>query len=569
LDRARHHARVLSAVAHPNISLVHDLGELPDGIMYVVMDRLRGVPLKLDGSMDQDEARDILSQLLSALHAAHVAGSVHGNLRPSNVFLCRRAACSPVVKVLDFGSDPRSRPRYMSPESLGGAAFDPRSDLWASGVILYRMLTGHHPFPQQTIPELLSAIEARPASPPSARRAGISKHWDSVIARALDRDSKRRFADALEFADALRDRTPSSGRVLLPSLVSVPPPSYAERDGQTVHGPSPDFSQENDIEEPVFALDRAPLSRLSAAESLMSRLIAGKYKLESLLGTGSAGAVYRAIHQDLGRKVAVKILHKHNRDNPHVVRRFKVEARVISTLDHVNVTRILDFGEERDGLLYLVMEYVAGPSLETLIASQGKIPTPRVLTIGIQVCNALVAAHKLGITHRDIKPENILLITSPNDTDGADHVKVCDFGTAKLRVASELGDVTGARMLCGSPAYMSPEQARCEEIDHRADIYSLGVTLYEALVGELPIVAPGLAQLLFQTQSQAPVAPSTLLPGIDPLLEDILLRMLEKDPNRRHQTAREVRGELREVAAQFSPKSEPKREVLVSKSPPA
>jgi serine/threonine protein kinase len=558
LRRVRDDARSLSAVAHPNLSPYSDFGELPGGVVYFVSERLRGATLKVDreGAREID-VREIMTELLSGLHAAHVAGVIHGNVKPTNIFLSTRAGCSPAVKLLDFGGYMPRAPRYVSPEELMGGPSDGRSDLWACGVVLYRLLTGTRPYHEKVIPDLIAAFHQGPPTPPSAVRGDLAREWDMVIRRALDRMPGRRFGSALEFLDALPPpEALKPAQVILPSLVSVPPPSG---DGFDVMPDSPRAALE------AMRL----MSGRSMTEPLLGRLIASKYRLESLIGKGSAGAIYKGVHVDLGREVAVKILHPENRDKAEFTRRFKVEARVVSKIDHVNVTRVLDFGEEPDGLLYIVMEYVAGQSLEKIIETQGKLPTARVVKIGIQVCNALMAAHELDIVHRDIKPENLLLVSHQSEDGPVDLVKVCDFGMLKLKLPLPDGEeMTTMRTLNGSPAYMSPEQARCEDLDLRSDIYSLGVTLYEALTGVLPIMGEGIIEHLTRAQHQAPRTPSELLPDLDPLLEDIILKMLEKDPNKRHPSARVVRAELQEVAREVSQPSSANIEIIaLSKYP--
>ncbi len=296
-------------------------------------------------------------------------------------------------------------------------------------------------------------------------------------------------------------------------------------------------------------------------DPLLSRVVAGKYKLEALLGAGGAGAVYRAMHTDLGRAVAVKVLHAQNQHEVQFVKRFKAEARAASRLDHRNVTRVLDFGQEPDGLLYLVMEYVAGRSLEAILQTEGRLPLLRVVEIGIQVASALAVAHQEGIIHRDIKPENLLLVPAVDDDFAAtDLVKVCDFGMAKLKNGSGGAteeELTIGGMICGSPAYMSPEQIRGAVLDARTDIYALGMTMYEAATGAHPFTAATLAELFMKHETEPPRRPSEFVPGIDPLFEDILMRALAKRPQDRHETARTLRIELREVADELREQAPP------------
>ena len=295
-----------------------------------------------------------------------------------------------------------------------------------------------------------------------------------------------------------------------------------------------------------------------APDLLVGRIIAGKYRLESSIGTGATAAVFRARHLDLQRNVAVKILHEQKLGEHQLVKRFKGEALAASRLEHPNVARVMDFGQEPDGLLYLVMELLTGRSLEAILAASGRLPQRAAVTFAIQTCNALAFAHDVGIIHRDVKPENIMIVPHRDD-DGnpCDFAKVCDFGLAKLRDRGDDGedgqgaheDLTTVGMLCGSPAYMSPEQCRGETLDGRSDIYSLGITLYESVTGLFPHDAKSLFELFTMKSTEPPRRPSTLVPDIDPLLEDVIMRSLATDPNQRHPNARVMREELREVLA--------------------
>ncbi|MBX3189502.1 MAG: serine/threonine protein kinase [Labilithrix sp.] len=294
-----------------------------------------------------------------------------------------------------------------------------------------------------------------------------------------------------------------------------------------------------------------PVARPEGGSDLTGRLIAGKYRIESTIGSGAAAAVFRATHEDLKRPVAVKILHAQNRGEMQFVRRFTAEARAASKLEHLNVTRVIDFGQEKDGLLYLVMELLMGQSLEAILASEGKLRPRKALELAMQVCSALAFAHDEGIFHRDIKPENIVLIPHRDDDGNPyDLVKVCDFGLAKLRDPDpDQGELTLGGMLCGSPAYMSPEQARGESLDARTDLYSLGVTLFECLTGAFPHAAESLAELFVKKTLEPPRRPSELLPDIDPVVEDVVMKAIATDPVRRHANARVLREELRTALA--------------------
>lgn len=287
-------------------------------------------------------------------------------------------------------------------------------------------------------------------------------------------------------------------------------------------------------------------------DSHVGRVLAGKYRIEAPIGRGAAAVVYRATHTELRREVAIKILHAANQGEAQFVRRFKAEALTASKLEHINVTRVIDFGQEA-GELYLVMEFINGRPLEAILSSEGPLQSKRVVDIGIQACRALAFAHDKGVIHRDIKPENIMILPD-HDDDGepCDLVKVCDFGLAKLRDPdADTADITASGMLCGSPAYMSPEQARGDTLDFRTDLYSLGVTLFEALTGSLPHDAHTLNELLLKKCMEAPPLPSSLVPSIDPLLDDVLLRAMATDPRTRHASAQELRTELRTIRSQL------------------
>jgi serine/threonine-protein kinase len=294
------------------------------------------------------------------------------------------------------------------------------------------------------------------------------------------------------------------------------------------------------------------------ASELLGRVIAGKYRLDSAIGSGMTSAVFKARHLDLLRDVAVKILHAQKLGDIQFVRRFKGEALAASKLEHPNVARVVDFGQEPDGLLYLVMELLTGRSLEAILAASGALPARVAVTFAVHACSALAFAHDIGIVHRDVKPENIMIVPHRDD-DGnpCDLAKVCDFGLAKLHDrGGDNEELTTAGMLCGSPAYMSPEQTRGEPLDGRSDIYSLGVTLFESLTGEMPHEANDLAELFTKKMLEPARRLSALLPNVDPLLEDVVARAMHTDPRQRHANARVLREELREVLKALARDSE-------------
>jgi serine/threonine-protein kinase len=304
------------------------------------------------------------------------------------------------------------------------------------------------------------------------------------------------------------------------------------------------------------AADLASLQPPAMIEDpLLGRALAGgKLKIENLIGKGGVGAVYKARHRELKMPVAVKVLHESFQHDIDFCRRFYAEALAASRLDHPNITRVIDFGQEPDGLLYFAMEFLAGVELRAVLEKDRVLPPTRIAEVMMQVCAGLSQAHKRGIVHRDVKPENLVLVPGQDD-DGRpiELVKVCDFGIAQHRALNP-----AAGQIAGTPEYMSPEQCRGDELDARSDVYACGIILYELATGQVPFLSERPQSILNKQQFTDPLAPSKINPDVDPLLEKIILKALAKDPVDRQQGMRELRAELREL---LSP-------ILVEASPP-
>jgi tRNA A-37 threonylcarbamoyl transferase component Bud32 len=292
-----------------------------------------------------------------------------------------------------------------------------------------------------------------------------------------------------------------------------------------------------------FNGDAAATAISGRLERLTGSIVAGKYYVLELLGEGGMGQVYKARHLTLDKLVCIKILRAQLNDNPTVVGRFEREAKSASRLKHPNSIQILDFGNlEKNGGFYICMEYVEGRDLATLLNDEWPLAEPRVCHIIAQVLSALSAAHAAQVIHRDLKPENIMLERIGDDPD---FVKVLDFGIAKI-VAPEVPGLTKGDLVCGTPQYMSPEQATGAPLDARSDLYTVGVILYRMVTGFLPFEGRNPMDFLTKHATEKPLAPRVRRPDavISAELEHLILRALEKDPSKRPQTAEEFRREL-------------------------
>ena len=269
-------------------------------------------------------------------------------------------------------------------------------------------------------------------------------------------------------------------------------------------------------------------------DPLIGSTVAGRYRIERLLGSGGMGAVYRAEHVHMKKTVALKVLHKEFVGVNEVVARFEREAVAAGRIEHPNVAPAMDFGKLEDGSFYLVLEYVDGKSLRELIG-EGPLTWERAVAIARQVTSALVAAHAAGIVHRDLKPDNVMLVTQQ---DGSERVKVLDFGIARIASSDaqrEATHLTKVGAIMGTVAYMSPEQALGEDVDERTDLYALGVIVHEMISGRVPFDADTAAQILAKqiTESPPPLPETTPLP-LRALVGELLKKTrIERPPSAR------------------------------------
>ncbi|MGD0676572.1 MAG: protein kinase [Polyangiaceae bacterium] len=283
-------------------------------------------------------------------------------------------------------------------------------------------------------------------------------------------------------------------------------------------------------------------------DPLLGRTLPGGYVILELVGIGGMGRVYRAEQTNLGRTVAVKIIHPHLVGEENAAARFITEARAASRLNHPNSVGIIDFGKTPDGQLYLVMEFLRGRDLARVVYDDGPLSHRRIVDVLRQTLAALAEAHTESIIHRDLKPENIILEPVRS---GGDFVKVVDFGLAKIRSETQQPNITSPGIVCGTPEYMSPEQARGDPLDARSDLYAVGVILYQLLTGRLPFEGDSPTQVVLAHLTEIPRDPREVAPDrhIPQPLVDVALRCLAKEPTDRYPDADELSLELARALA--------------------
>ena len=274
-------------------------------------------------------------------------------------------------------------------------------------------------------------------------------------------------------------------------------------------------------------------------DSLLGKTLAGKYRIEERLSGGGMGTVYRGTHVLMDKTVAVKVLRPSLAADEKIVARFSREARAASKISHPHALSVTDFGEAEDGVVFLVMEYLSGKTLKEIIRQEGPLPLPRTAEILRQIGGALDAAHAEGVVHRDLKSDNIMLLSS----SGTDYAKVLDFGIAKIKEPEGVYDpgLTAPDLVIGTPQYMSPEQcSQSPDIDARSDIYSLGVIIYEMLVGHVPFTGDSPTTIMLKHLQQPPPSVLAERSDVPEAIAHVVGRALEKRPEDRYKTVGEL-----------------------------
>ncbi len=511
-------ASLWANLEHPNVARQLRSGRTPEGRVFLVSEYLDGEDLaaylKSHEALSGEDLIQLMLPVCAALDYLHQRGLVHGEVKPANILLHGGLrALQP--KLMNFGwallgerwheggNATALHGGCLPPEYASAAKPDPRWDIYGLGAVMYEALTGVPPFVGASIEDTLEQhTRERPAA-----ITGINAYLSPVVERCLAPRPEDRFATAGEVAAQLQQCRPKT---------TIPFASAPRDDGS--------LAQE---------------SREKAGDVL------GSYELVKLIGEGSMGRVFLAKHARLGRQVALKVMRPEHLRNRHLIQRFFQEARSVNQINHEHIVEVFDFVEEVEssglGRVYCVMELLIGASLSELLRRE-PLPIGRAVNIIQQVCAALEAAHQLGVVHRDVKPDNIFITQRNGDGEFA---KVLDFGVAKLTppLGEEKASGTIEGAIVGTPAYMAPEQAAGLGADYRADIYGVGVVLYEMLAGHPPFESTAFGQLVVQIITKPPRAlPAFTRSGerIPSELRALVMRCLDKNPQNRPQSMAEL-----------------------------
>ncbi len=470
-ERFGRETEIAAQIEHPHVIPLYGAGETEDGQLYIVMRYIEGINMAelitQRGRLEPRLAAQLVSQIASALDAAHVQGLVHRDIKPANVLIAGQGG-EYHAYLTDFGLAKRAKSTtgltargmmvgtidYMAPEQADGSPVDLRSDVYALGCVLFEALAGHPPYTGATDVAKLVAKVSEPPPLVSQAVAGVSAEFDAIIARALARAPDDRYRSAGEL-----------GRAAL---------AAAGRRAETI------------------------VPREIGIGSVLADCL-----IEEVAGEGGMATVYRATQVKLGRTVALKVMARDVAGDASFRARFERETRVAASIDHPNVVPIYWAGDS-DGQLYIVMRFVQGSNLKQVVLNEGRLDPERAVATIEQIAAALGAAHQRGLVHRDVKPGNVLIEESTG------RVYLTDFGLAKTLD----DDITGEGELLGTTRYIAPERSRgVGHDDLRGDIYSLGCLLWDLLGGidrvnleQVPGVSPALRAVVTRATELEPSA---------------------------------------------------------------
>lgn len=524
-------ADAATRVLHPGVVRVLRHGFTQNDIPYIAMELLPDETLqsllKKEEALSPDEVEVAAADILAALACIHEGGIVHRDLKPANIcVLSRRPLRTKIVDfgiahLLDEGAQTRlttqgkvlGTPAYLAPELAKGHRPTAASDLYSFGLVLYEMTSGRRPF-QGTDP--LDLIRAHIAQPVPALDHAVPHHLNELIMACLAKEPEE------------RPPTAAAARTLLlaGSTRSAAANSLEGLELQTSTHATEARSDTGDLRTVAVS---------GALNTTEGDVVAGKYRLETVVGRGGMGRVYRGKHVQLDRTVAVKILEPGLASRGDALERFRREAILAARLDSPHVVGVTDVEELPDGGLAIISEFADGGTLRERISRDRKLSCTEAVHIMRGVCIGLSAVHESGIVHRDIKPENVLFSRGKP--------KIADFGIARLH--DEEARLTAAGVMLGTPRYMAPEQITGEGITFATDLYAIGVILYELLSGTSPHSGTNPHALVFEKVHERPPALRTRASKDVPDELCVLVdRLLARNPTERPSDAASVAVDL-------------------------
>jgi serine/threonine protein kinase len=562
--RFRDEAMVALRLAHGNMVSVFDAG-IEGGQIFLAMDHVDGkdllatwnrcaerrVPFPVDISVY------IVKEVARALVYAHAFEDlklVHRDVSPANVLLSYTGE----VKLTDFGlamsilKMERTTPgvvygklSYLAPEQARRQPLDGRVDIYAAGILLWELLTGRQLFPvaegdAPASSDAMARAREPQVVPPSTIAGRVPPELDRIVLRALATEREDRYPTAellrADLAAFLAETAPKTDADRLAGFLRslFAEDARAERNERERLIAASRLLLSGGIHsnEPASAMPHDETSRpTGGADPRIGTTLGGRYHVRRLCGEGAMGRVYEAQHIDIGRRVAIKVLHARFHHSADLVERFRREARAASKIGHPNIVDVTDSGTTPDGAFYFVMEYLDGINLEELIANKGALPVERALLVAAQIARALEAAHGAEIIHRDLKPANIMLV---NRSDEEDFVKVLDFGISKDLDLAVGAALTRPDVAIGTPAYMAPEQAAGRAADVLTDVYGVGGLLYEMLTGTPPCTGEDAIEVLQRKANEDPKPIGDVRPNLPKDVQALVNRTLARNPAERH-----------------------------------
>ena len=592
-------AKVVVRLNHANLVQVFDAGRIDDEY-YLAMELVEGKDLravwnrcaKLHRRIPVEVAIFVIREILRGLEYAHDAFSlelVHRDISPPNLLVGYRGE----VKLTDFGLAKSAIKRemtspgvvfgrysYLAPEQAKGLPADRRTDIYACGIVLWELLTGHQLFPSasRSHQQALSAVRNPKVKTPSGLVPGIPEGLDAVILRALAKDARERYQNAGEFRSALSkvlsehfpgcdaDRVGEFMREIFAreyKLEGRDITALSQRDFSSLRQAA-EHTSAISISEALVAGDDDSLGTMplrdsevvelsqarrvwgtssdnlrDAAKAWVGQIVGKRYRIEGIIGIGGMGAVFRVKHLSLGKTFALKILHRVYTRDADIVGRFQREARAATQTGHPNIIDVVDIGTTDDDDVYFVMELLEGRNVGDVVGTEGPLAVRRAVHIARQICRAVAAAHEVGIIHRDLKSDNVILTPRGKDPD---FVKVLDFGICKTNSAESRQTSPGVVM--GSPDYMAPEQGAGLEATVSSDIYAVGCIVFEMLAGRLPFEGRNAIDVLMQKGAREADRVTEYRPEVPDALASVIARCLRRSPQDRPPTMRALEYEM-------------------------